>query len=90
MDEVRIWTIYRSPQEIADTMNVFLKGDEEGLAAYYNFDDSDGSFVDDVNATPSHRLEPCGPGNDDRCTANNDGMPTIVESDIPGPFTCSD
>lgn len=90
MDEVRIWTVYRTPQEIADTMNVFLKGDEPGLAAYYNFDDSDGSYVDDVNGTPSHRLEPCTAGNDDRCTAVNDGMPTLVVSDLPGPFTCAE
>lgn len=91
MDEVRIWTIYRSPQEVADTMNVFLRGDEEGLAAYYNFDDSDGSFVDDVNGTPSHRLEPCTmPA--DRCPQNvvNNAMPTVVASDIPGPFTCAE
>lgn len=90
MDEVRIWTVYRTPQEIADSMNVFLRGDEAGLAAYYNFDDGDGSFVDDVNATPSHRLEPCTSGNDDRCTAVNDGMPSLVVSDIPGPFTCAE
>ncbi len=89
MDEVRIWNVYRSPEEIAETMNVFLTGDEEGLVAYYNFDDSDGSFVDDVKGTPGHRLEPCTAGNDDRCTAVNDAMPVIVASDIPGPFTCA-
>ncbi len=90
MDEVRIWNVYRSPQEITDAMNVFLTGDEEGLVAYYNFDDSDGSFVDDVKGTPSHRLEPCTAGNDDRCTTVNDGMPMIVASDIPGPFSCAE
>lgn len=89
MDEVRVWTVYRTPQEIADNMNVFLKGDEPGLAAYYNFNDSDGSFVDDVNANPGHRLEPCTAGNDDRCTATNNGAPTVVVSDLPGPFTCA-
>ncbi len=90
MDEVRVWTVYRSPQQIADTMRVFLKGDEEGLAAYYDFDEGDGSYVDDVNGTASHRLEPCTAGNDDRCTATNDAMPTLVVSDIPGPFTCAE
>jgi hypothetical protein len=89
MDEVRVWTVYRSPQEIADNMNVFLRGDEPGLAAYYNFDDSDGSSADDVMKNPDHRLEPCTAGNDDRCTTTNDAMPTIVASDIPGPFTCA-
>jgi hypothetical protein len=90
MDEVRIWTVYRSPQEIADTMNVFLTGEEEGLAAYYNFDTSDGTFADDVKGVPSHRLELCTAGNDDRCTATNNAMPMVVASDIPGPFTCAE
>lgn len=90
MDEVRIWTVYRSPQEIADSMNVFLRGDEAGLAAYYNFDEGDGSFVDDKNGTPDHRLEPCTAGNDDRCTAQNNAMPMLVASDLPGPFTCAE
>ncbi len=37
MDEVRIWNTARSAKEIADAMNCELKGTEQGLAAYYQF-----------------------------------------------------
>ncbi|HEY9060186.1 MAG TPA: S-layer homology domain-containing protein [Pseudobacteroides sp.] len=37
-DEVRFWTVARSGQQIRDNMYLKLHGDEEGLLAYYNFD----------------------------------------------------
>jgi hypothetical protein len=37
IDEVRIWSTVRGPEDIQRTMNAPLKGDEPGLAAYYQF-----------------------------------------------------
>ena len=39
LDEVRIWNIARTPEEIKATMNITLTGDEDGLVGYWNFDD---------------------------------------------------
>ncbi len=44
MDEIRIWTMARTAQEIQANMSCRLTGDEAGLAAYWNFDT--GSPVD--------------------------------------------
>lgn len=40
LDEIRIWNIARTSQEIQSTMYTTLTGTEEGLVAYWNFDDS--------------------------------------------------
>ncbi len=39
LDEIRIWNVARSQKEIQATMNTPLTGKEEGLVAYWNFDD---------------------------------------------------
>jgi signal transduction histidine kinase/CheY-like chemotaxis protein/ligand-binding sensor domain-containing protein len=39
MDEVRMWAVRRSPQQIAENMRGRLRGDEDGLLAMWNFDD---------------------------------------------------
>jgi carboxyl-terminal processing protease len=39
VDEIRIWNMARSQEEIQATMNSPLTGKEEGLVAYWNFDD---------------------------------------------------
>jgi len=38
LDEIRIWNHARQPEEINANMNHPLKGNENGLAAYWNFD----------------------------------------------------
>ncbi|MCF8364868.1 MAG: choice-of-anchor D domain-containing protein [Bacteroidales bacterium] len=38
IDEVRIWDIPRSEEEVATYMNIVLNGNESGLMAYWNFD----------------------------------------------------
>ena len=41
MDEVRIWNTARTQSEIRENMHLTLKGNETGLAAYYQFDNDD-------------------------------------------------
>lgn len=38
IDEVRVWSIALTEQEIADRMNIRLDGNETGLERYYHFD----------------------------------------------------
>ena len=52
MDEVRIWKVYRTPQQVKDNMRVILKGTEAGLSAYYNFNEATGTDVNDVTMKP--------------------------------------
>ena len=44
IDEVRLWSVTRSPGQIKAAMQKRLKGDEAGLVGYWNFDD--GSPID--------------------------------------------
>ena len=43
LDDLRIWTIYRSSTQIKDNMDRPLVGNESGLARYYSFDMATGS-----------------------------------------------
>jgi len=49
VDEVRVWTIARSQQEIMDDMYAVLDGDEDGLAGYWGFDEGYGNMVQDLS-----------------------------------------
>ena len=42
MDEVRVWSIARTQEELLQNMNRVLTGDEPGLEAYYDFDRNEG------------------------------------------------
>lgn len=48
IDEVRIWNVARSAQEIADNMNVKLTGSEPGLVAYWQLDEGSGDTATDA------------------------------------------
>ena len=39
LDEIRIWNVARSQEQIQLAMNMSLTGKEDGLVAYWNFDD---------------------------------------------------
>ena len=47
IDEVRIWTRTLTQEEIQANMNGELSGDEPGLVAYYNFNESAGQTAYD-------------------------------------------
>ncbi|HXK18187.1 MAG TPA: LamG-like jellyroll fold domain-containing protein [Polyangiaceae bacterium] len=88
MDEVRIWTVYRTPQQVKDNMNVIVKPTTPGLLAYYQFNEADAANVKDSTGNAAHKLAACmtaGPG----CPSTNTAPPTFVDSDIPGAFTCA-
>ena len=41
MDEVRVWNVLRTQEEIRENMHLTLKGNETGLVAYYQFNNDD-------------------------------------------------
>ena len=44
-DEVRIWNVARTAEQIRSTMNTSLAGNESGLHAYWRLDDSTGTLA---------------------------------------------
>jgi len=49
IDEVRIWNVARSREEIQANMHRPLKGDEPGLVGYWNFDEGQGLIIYDLS-----------------------------------------
>jgi hypothetical protein len=50
IDEVRIWNVARSKEEIRANMHRRLEGNEAGLVGYWNFDEGQGQIVYDLSA----------------------------------------
>jgi hypothetical protein len=50
MDELRMWKVARTAEEIAANYKLILKGDEPGLVAYYHFDDGAGTTAKDASS----------------------------------------
>jgi hypothetical protein len=48
MDELRVWEVVRTEEEIKDNMNKTLTGDEDLLFAYYRFDEVSGEVLPDL------------------------------------------
>ena len=88
MDEIRIWRVARTPQQILANMRVVLKPTEPGLVAYYRLSEGSGTFTNDESMTMTHRLSTC-TATSMRCAATNTASPQWVASDIPGTFTCA-
>jgi hypothetical protein len=88
MDEVRIWNVARTPQQIKDTMKVIVKPDTAGLVAYYQFNEGDAANIADSTKKAAHTLKACTAAGM-ACPAANTMAPTFVASDVPGPFTCA-
>ena len=49
IDEVRIWNVVRTQQEIRDNMHLTLDGDESGLLGYYQFNSSGATITENMN-----------------------------------------
>ncbi|MFE3072518.1 LamG-like jellyroll fold domain-containing protein [Streptomyces sp. NPDC059247] len=54
VDEVRIWNRARSQTELAEERSYRLIGNEEGLAAYYRFDEASGTKAYDQSDSAAH------------------------------------
>ena len=48
IDEVRLWNITRTQAQIASKKDTVLKGDENGLTSYFNFQENSGSIANDT------------------------------------------
>lgn len=48
LDEVRVWNLARDENQIREFMHKELNGDEDGLVAYYNFNEAHDSIVPDA------------------------------------------
>ena len=70
IDEVRIWNIARTEEEIRKTMHTTLSGKEVGLVGYWRFDDEEDIAVD---SSPSH--------SDGKLI----GDANLVEAELPNP-----
>lgn len=88
MDEVRIWNVARTAQQVKDNMNVIVKPDTPGLIAYYQFNEADAANIKDSTGNAGHKLAACAAGGG-ACPSRNDAEPKFVDSDIPGAFTCA-
>ncbi|RYZ89268.1 MAG: LamG domain-containing protein, partial [Proteobacteria bacterium] len=87
MDEVRIWNVARTAQQIKDNMNVMLKPATPGLTAYYQFNEANAASIKDSTGAATHTLSACSAAGG-ACPSKNDAEPKFVDSDIPGVFTC--
>lgn len=51
VDEVRMWNVARSQEEVKRDMNRKLSGQEPGLVGYWNFDEGTGQVIHDLTTT---------------------------------------
>jgi hypothetical protein len=76
IDEVRLWSVVRTPAQITAMMHQKLAGNEAGLVGYYRFDDGTGTTA--IDASPSHANATLMGGD-----AGGTGAPTWAMSDAP-------
>ncbi len=53
VDELRVWSVARSAQEVRESMHLVLAGSEPGLVAYYDFDETSGTTLPDRGGSGS-------------------------------------
>ena len=51
LDDIRLWNVVRTKQEIKASSEIMLNGDEAGLVGYWQMDESSGSIIADLTAT---------------------------------------
>ncbi|MBZ0264690.1 T9SS type A sorting domain-containing protein [bacterium] len=76
IDELRVWDVARTAQEIADNFESSITVPTAGLVAYYNFDEGTGQTVTDItgNGHDGYLGDDPGPDNFD---------PIWIDSDLP-------
>ena len=56
VDEVRVWHVVRTPQEISATMHMPLQGDETALVGYWPLDEDGGLQIHDRSSNSNHGM----------------------------------
>jgi hypothetical protein len=83
-DELRVWSVARTPEEIMATYTRAVVGNEAGLVGYWKFDDAPGSATAaDSVTTAGHTAHP-----GVLMSATDAGAPTFVTPDPPSPVAC--
>ena len=54
IDEVRVWSIARSAEDIFYQMYLQLNGEEQGIVGYWNFNEGEGLFAYDLSNNQNH------------------------------------
>ena len=83
IDDVRIWNVARTQQQIDDNRLYVLTGSEPGLVAYWRFDAPGQTVVNSATATGSALNGTLGP---DAATSSQD--PTFTTADFAPMFYC--
>lgn len=83
IDEFRVWKVTRTADQIKATMSKGLLGNEDGLVAYYKFNESSGTTAADSVTTAGHTAH-----NAPLKAAMPSQVPTFVVPNPPTPITC--
>ena len=54
LDEVRLWNVARSPEDILANYHLTMDPDAPGLVGYWNFDETDGQIILDSTSNENH------------------------------------
>jgi hypothetical protein len=83
-DELRVWNVARTAQQIKDSYNKPLVGNESGLVGYFKFDEASGTMTTDAVTSSGHTAHP---GTLKADTTAHD--PTFVTPPTPLPLVCN-
>jgi hypothetical protein len=83
-DELRVWNVARTPEEIMAHYDKALVGNEPGLIGYWKFDDAPGSATAADSVTAAGHAAHTGV----LAAATDGGAPTFVTPDPPPPVSC--
>jgi hypothetical protein len=82
-DELRIWNVARSAQEVAAGFDEPMTGSEPGLVGYYKFDEMTGTTTADSVTTAGHTPHP-----GTLKAATTADRPTFLSTQAPVPLVC--
>jgi hypothetical protein len=83
-DELRVWGVARTPDEIMKTYTKAVVGNETGLVGYWKFNDAPGSTTAADSVTTAGHMAHAGV----LMSATDAGAPTFVTPDPPAPVAC--
>jgi Concanavalin A-like lectin/glucanases superfamily len=83
-DELRVWNVARTPDEIMANYTKAVVGNETGLVGYWKFDDAPGSTTAADSVTTAGHTAHAGV----LMSATDAGAPTFVTPDPPAPVAC--